>query len=222
MSQLQIETISLGELDTNCYLAWCEETKEALIIDPADAGESIADQVLALQLQPSAILLTHAHFDHVLGLLATQLSFDVPAYLHEADTFLLKEAQKSAEYWLKHPVDPVPEATFGLYDGAVIKVGQCQVSVVHTPGHTPGSCAFLWQQTQPPGPSNFSFTEPSALFVGDVIFENGIGSTDHRYSSKKELFSSIQKLRQLGPLRVYPGHGPSFLSQDNSLLQRSS
>lgn len=222
MSQLQIETLSLGELDTNCYIAWCDETRRAVIIDPADAGESIAEQVLALQLEPTAILLTHAHFDHVLGLLATQLSFDIPVYLHPADTFLLEGAQKSAEHWLKHAVDPVPPATFDLTDGSTLKVGHTQLSVVHTPGHTPGSCSFYWQNSKKSDSEKFTFAEPSVAFVGDLIFKDGIGSTDHRYSQKNDLFKSIQKIRDLGSTRIYSGHGESFLSADNSLLAASS
>lgn len=222
MSKLQIETMSLGELDTNCYLAWCDETKLCVIIDPADAGESIAEQILHLQLQPTAVLLTHAHFDHVLGTLAVQLSFDIPVFLHSADNKLLAGAQKSAEHWLKHTVDPVPPATFELHDGSVIKVGHTQLEVIHTPGHTPGSCTFFWRQTQTSSAQDFVFAEPSAAFVGDLIFQNGVGRTDHGYSNKNALFKSIQRIRELGPARIYAGHGESFFSQDNSLLQKGS
>lgn len=209
MSKLQVETITLGELDTNCYIAWCDETKQAVIIDPADAGESIAEQILALQLQPAAILLTHAHFDHVLGTLALQLSFDLPVYLHPADNFLLEGAQKSAEYWLKHSVDPVPPATKALSEGTIISFGECSLQIIHTPGHTPGSCSFYWQTAN----------EPPILFVGDVIFKEGIGRTDHKYSKKNDLFKSIEKILSLGSTRIYSGHGETFMSEDSSLLQ---
>jgi glyoxylase-like metal-dependent hydrolase (beta-lactamase superfamily II) len=221
MSKLQIETLSLGELDTNCYIAWCDDTKEAVIIDPADAGESIAEQVLALQLHPTAILLTHAHFDHVLGALAVQLSFDIRLYLHPADNTLLSNAQKSAEYWLKHAVDPVPPATHQLNEGDIITVGECELLVIHTPGHTPGSCSFYYKNTSLSNRDDFTFSEPSAVFVGDVIFKDGIGRTDHSYSKKKDLYTSIQKIKDLGSVRVYSGHGESFMSEDNSLLTGS-
>lgn len=219
MSKLQIETLTLGELDANCYIAWCEETLQAVIIDPADAGESIAERIVALQLEPRAILLTHAHFDHVLGTLALQLSFDIPVYLNNADNFLLEGAQKSAEHWLKHTVDPVPPANYSLDENQIITVGNCELQVLQTPGHTPGSCSFFWESTQKSDRLSFTFAEPSALFVGDLIFQNGIGSTDHRYSKKNDLFTSIQKIRDLGQTRVYAGHGEAFFSEDNSLLK---
>lgn len=222
MAKLQIESLTLGELDTNCYIAWCNETLQAVIIDPADAGESIADRVVSLQLEPKAILLTHAHFDHVLGTLALQLSFDIPVYLNSADAFLLEGAQKSAEHWLKHTVDPVPPANFSLQENQIITVGNCELQTIQTPGHTPGSCSFFWKSNEKSDSRDFSFAQPSALFVGDVIFQNGIGSTDHKYSKKSDLFKSIQKIRDLGHLRIFPGHGEAFLSEDNSLLRTTN
>lgn len=220
MSQLHVELITLGELDTNCYLAWCDDTQETVIIDPADAGETIAEQILALQLKPTAILLTHGHFDHVLGTLSTQLSFDIPVYLHPADNTLLAKAQKSAEYWLKHSVDPIPPATHTLTDGQHIAVGHCLLQVIHTPGHTPGSCSFYWKpDSSLPDREHFRFSELPILFSGDSVFKDGIGSTNHAYSSKNDLFKSLQKIKSLGSTRIYSGHGEAFISDDNSLLQ---
>lgn len=223
MSELQVETLKLGELDTNCYIAWCTGTKQAVIIDPADAGETITEQILALQLQPSAILLTHAHFDHVLGTLATQLSFDIPVYLHPEDTFLLERAQSSAEHWLKHSVDPVPPPTHQLHDGQVVSFGNCSLQVIHTPGHTPGSCSFFFSPTNGlPDTEQFKFSEIPILFSGDLIFKEGIGSTNHKYSNKNKLFKSLQKIKDLRSIRIYSGHGEPFMSDDNSLLKRYS
>ncbi|PIR61395.1 MAG: hypothetical protein COY81_04415 [Candidatus Pacebacteria bacterium CG_4_10_14_0_8_um_filter_43_12] len=219
MSAIEITSLTLGELDTNCYLVGCTTTRQAIIIDPADAGEAIVDQVLALQLKPAAILLTHAHFDHVLGSLAVQLSFDIPIYIHPADNKLLAKTQASAEHWLKHPVDPVPSANLRLTDGQIIQFGQTSVRVLHTPGHTPGSCSFLYRaQNSPEAKEHFQFSEDSILFDGDVLFKDAIGSTQHQYSSKKDLYQSLQKIRELGQLRIFPGHGEAFNSSDQPLL----
>lgn len=219
MSNLGLQSMVVGELQTNCYLLWCENTREAVIIDPGDAGESIAEQILTLQLQPQAILLTHAHFDHVLGSLALQMSFDIPIYLHHADTELLKNAHNSAEHWLKHQVDPVPEANFPLEHNQEITFGECSVRVLHTPGHTPGSCSFLYQpDSTPDTEEQFKFTELPYLFDGDVIFKDGIGETKHSYSNKKEMFASLRAIKDLGVVRIFPGHGESFVSSDQEVL----
>lgn len=219
MSRLGLESFVLGEMDTNCYLLWCEDTREAVIIDPADAGESIAEEVLARQLQPVAIVLTHGHFDHVLGSLALQLSFDIPIYLHPDDNFLLAKAQSSAEYWLKHPVDPVPEANLALADQQVIEFGNCALKVIHTPGHTPGSCCLMYAPEATVNDNEqFVFSEMPYLFDGDVIFKEGIGRTDFQYSKKNQLYKSFQIIKNLGVVRIFPGHGESFVSSDQEIL----
>ena len=219
MKNFGMQALVLGELDTNCYLLWCEETRQAVIVDPADAGESIAEELLVRKLAPTAILLTHGHFDHLLGSLSLQLSFDIPIYVHAEDTFLMANAQKSAEHWLKHPVDPVPTANFALEENQEISFGNCSVRVLHTPGHTPGSCSFLYlPESAPDTDEQFIFSEMPYLFDGDVIFKEGIGSTSHRYSNRKQLYSSFQKIKDLGVIRIFPGHGESFVSSDQEML----
>jgi glyoxylase-like metal-dependent hydrolase (beta-lactamase superfamily II) len=213
-NKLQIETLTLGELDTNCYLVWCPWSLEAIIVDPSDSGTDIIDAVLYRQLHPTAIILTHGHFDHVLGLLEVQLAFDIPSFLHPDDNFLLKKASQSAEYWLKHAVDPVPPATNTLSDGQILQIGECSLRVLHTPGHTPGSVC-LTDDLEPKNTEttehNFDSKEP-ILISGDLIFKDGIGRTDFGYSRPMQLHSSIKKLKsQLSSgTRCYPGHGESF------------
>lgn len=194
---LQIKTLTLGALDTNCYLVWDENTMQALIIDPADDGTTINDQILNLQLQPQAIVLTHGHFDHVLGSLEVKTAWDVPILMHKADKELLSKANSSALHWTGSSGDPVPPADDYLEDGQKISVGQYQFTIVHTPGHTPGQIAFYNDQL---------------IFVGDTIFKEGVGRTDFSYSSSKQLWQSIEKIRSLGSKLVYPGHGDIFFN----------
>lgn len=213
MSSIGIKPLTLGELDTNCYLVWCESTRECVIIDPADAGEAIVEEILSEQLKPTAILLTHGHFDHVLGSLTLKLSFDLPMYLHPADGFLLEQAQQSAEHWLKHPVDPVPFADKDLSNGQTLQFGNVSLKVMHTPGHTPGSCTFFWQsRNKQADKEHFLFAESNILFCGDLIFANGVGRTDFRYSKKNELWRSIEMLRsEYKGSQCLAGHGESFI-----------
>ena len=105
---MEIKTLILGPLQTNCYLAWCKETLEAIIIDPADEADFITQEILNLKLKPKYIVLTHGHFDHVLGVLETKLNFNIPILLHQKDLSLYKKTKESAQYWLQRKVDPTP------------------------------------------------------------------------------------------------------------------
>lgn len=196
-NNLQVTTLTLGQLETNCYLVWCKKTQECVIIDPADSGDFITQTILDLQLQPLCIIFTHAHFDHVLGSLELRLNFDIPIFMHKNDTQLLKNAKKNAEYWLKRTVDPVPATTNPISEGAILEVGTSKLRVIQTPGHTPGSVSLFADEPQP------------LLFTGDTLFKAGVGRTDFEYSSPKDLRSSIQKLFSSLPLETicYPGHG---------------
>lgn len=202
-----IEIFSVGELATNCYVVSCPETLEAVIIDPGDAADGVSEYCVAEKLNVQAILLTHGHFDHCLGLLELTLNFSCMSLLHEKDLFLIKDAQKRAEFWLKHPVDPVPLPTHLFSGPKQIPIGLFSVLVIETPGHTPGSVCYLVQDS--------STHTPLALFSGDTLFADSIGRTDLSYSNKRHLQTSLEKLRSLPDLTsLYPGHGqPTFLSQ---------
>jgi hydroxyacylglutathione hydrolase len=195
-----IERLNLGELSTNCYVCWCPDTLEAVIIDPADSGETITNAILERQLTPTAILLTHGHFDHVLALLELKLNFDPHTFLHALDFPLIKNAQKSAEHWLKRSVDPIPLPSNQLEAGSVFHFGHCVLSVIETPGHTPGSVCFV-SETAP---------DDVIIFTGDTLFKSGVGRTDFSYSSTTQLEKSLSHLCEYPDMaRCYPGHGES-------------
>lgn len=213
-----VTRLTLGEMSTNCYIVSCSSSGETVIIDPADTGEVIAEEITRSGLTPTAIWLTHAHFDHVLGLLPLVLAFDLPVYLHPDDQFLLDRAQQSAEHWLGHSVDPVPNLTQPIEPGTALSFGKYSFDVYHTPGHTPGSCSFHWQpaetETRPSKNEQFKYSISPLLFVGDVIFEEGIGRTDFRYSDPAALEASITLLRQKADMSfTHAGHGETFFMQ---------
>lgn len=192
----KIVSLSLGQLETNCYIVYCPNTLEAVIIDPADEGDVISQKVLELNLKPLSILLTHGHFDHVLGCLEIMLNFNIQPIIHVDDIEIIKKAQKSAQYWLKIPVDPIPIPTIYMKDGDTFEFGNCQLRVIETPGHTPGSVAF------------FSTGPSPILFTGDTLFQAGIGRTDHTYSSPLGLRKSLEILYALPAQTLcYCGHG---------------
>lgn len=205
MSSLAIKPLTLGDLQTNCYLVWCTRTFEAIVIDPADDGGFITDQILENQLQVKAIVLTHGHFDHVLGLLELKLNFPVPILIHEADQFLLQNAVNSALHWLKREVDPVPMADDFLHEGDVVQFGQESLTVMETPGHTPGSISL--------------FNE-DVVFSGDTMFKGSVGRTDFKYASPIKLNESLHRLMTLpDTLTVLPGHGePTTIAAEKITL----
>lgn len=192
---LEVMTLPLGALNTNCYILSIPSSGKAVVIDPADSGDFIAEQLVQNELQLEAILLTHAHFDHVLGLLELWLAMgEPPIYLHPEDRFLLKQAQKSAQYWLKRRVDPVPMATARYTEGDLLTLGEHQISVHHTPGHTPGSVSLYLPQIK-------------LLFSGDTLFQGTIGRTDFAYSQHADMQASLKKLGQFpDDVLVLPGH----------------
>jgi len=194
---MEIKTLSVGQLQANCYLIWDKLSSECFIIDPGDDADFISSQVLELKLKPKAILLTHGHYDHCLACLELKLNFPVPIYLNPKDNFLYQNATKSASRWsttqaLKQPPTlPFPKE---------LKLGDDSIKVIPIPGHTPGSVCF--------------YSSPH-LFVGDTIFENGVGRTDFSYSSSIDLKKSIKHIYTFpDETLIYPGHEntPIFLS----------
>lgn len=207
---MQITTLVVGSLQTNCYLVTDEETQKTLIIDPGDEADFITTTILENKLVPQAILLTHGHYDHCLGVLELKLNFQIPIYLHPADLFLYQNAHQSAQHW--SPVGVVPRGRpqnppvdHFISDNQILPFGNSSLQVIHTPGHTPGSCCFLVSNVKS------KIHNVKYLFTGDTLFATGIGSTDHKYSSKPDLQKSLHKLKSTfddpqTTIYIYPGH----------------
>lgn len=204
---MKIEALCLGELETNCYVAWDPSAGsgqgEAVIIDPGFDGGFISEKILAWGLRPLYIVLTHGHFDHVLGCLELKLNFRMPILIHKADEKLYLDAPKSAKHWLGREADPVPKIDGYIKEGEEVVFGSLKLKVLETPGHTPGSIC-LYDRT-------------NILFSGDTLFKNGVGRTDFKYSRPLKMAESLERLRRLpvGCL-VYPGHGEATTINDES------
>jgi len=191
---MEIETLTVGQLDTNCYLAWCPKTQEAVIIDPADEGNYISEKILQKNLKPKAIIATHGHFDHVLAITELKLAFNIPFYMNKKDQSFLDRIEKTTEYFAHFRSDPPPKVDVFLKDKDTVSFGRQKLQVIETPGHTPGG---------------ISLYSKGVLFSGDTLFAKGVGRTDFSYSSSNDLKKSIKKLLKLPPkTKVYPGHGP--------------
>lgn len=197
----------LGPLATNCYLVWEETSRKALVIDPADDGEFIASELAAQQLIPQGILLTHGHFDHVLGALAVKLIYQVPIMASGKDEFLLNKGAQSATYWLKQKIEMPPlKIDVDLNQKEILEIGESQIHIFKIPGHTPGSIGFYWPKEK-------------LLFSGDTLFYHSIGRTDLSYSSKDDLELSLDKILDLpSETIVLPGHGePTTIGEEKRL-----
>lgn len=196
---IKVVTLTVGELATNCYLAICEQTNQCLIIDPADDANYISEKIISLNLEPCSIVATHGHFDHVLAASELQMAFEIPFLIHRKDEPLLKKMSRSASWWLKRELVELPPKIGGyIKEDSIVHFGESKLRVAHTPGHTPGG-VILYNK------------ENKISFVGDLIFENGVGRTDFSYSNQRHLEKSLEKVQEKIPgFLVYPGHGNCF------------
>ncbi len=192
---MQVKTFTVGQLFTNCYLVTCPRTQHTAVIDPGDEAYRILSAARAAQLKITHILLTHAHFDHMGAANALVEATSAPILLHPEDNLLFDVGGGAMLFGFPPP--DVPNRVESLGEGQKILVGEVTLQVMHTPGHSPGSVCFY-------------ATEHQAIFVGDVLFADGIGRTDLPGGDYATLMRSIQRLMNLpDETAVYPGHGPA-------------
>jgi glyoxylase-like metal-dependent hydrolase (beta-lactamase superfamily II) len=194
---LLVKTITVGPFSGNCYLLGCEETREGLLVDPGDEGNRILDAIKASGLTFSGILLTHAHLDHIGAVAEIKKVLGLPIYLHPDDVPLYKTLPDQGKAFGFRYAPPPPVDRL-LQEGETIKLGDYSLSVIHTPGHTPGGVCYYADKT-------------GILFSGDTLFAGSIGRTDLPGGNHTTLLLSITaKLLALeDSIRVYSGHGPS-------------
>lgn len=195
---MQVESITVGLLHANCYVLGCETTQAGIIIDPGDDPRAILRAVQKLDLQIEKILLTHAHFDHVLALDTVREVTGAPAYLHRDELPNLRETPERVELWLDWEMDPIEDPDFYLEPGDVIEFGEERLEVRFTPGHAPGHVAFVHHAGR-------------QVFAGDTLFNGSIGRFDLPGADGPTLLHSIreQLLSLPDDYTVYPGHGPA-------------
>ncbi|WP_053957021.1 MBL fold metallo-hydrolase [Inediibacterium massiliense] len=190
-----IHKIEAGIYAVNCYILACEETKKACIIDPGGDGEKILKYINDNDLKPQFILLTHAHGDHIGGIPAIKEKIDLPVYLHEEDEDLFSDANKNLSSMMSGPTVEMKADQY-LKDQDTIKLGNLNLHIMHTPGHTRGGISIYVE---------------NVVFTGDTLFAGSIGRTDFEGGSFEAIIHSIKsKLLNLGDqVKVFPGHGPS-------------
>lgn len=194
MSDYRMYSMQLGMVQTNCYLVWNDDTREAFVVDPADRADMIAMKLRQKDLILKAILLTHGHFDHMMAVPDLKRMFDVPVYAGEAERPVLLDASANlSEGWGGLAVEF--EADHYLKDGELLHIAGFDITVIATPGHTIGGvCYYLKEEGQ--------------LFAGDTLFRGSYGRTDLETGNTLSLMKSIrEKVLVLPPeTYVYPGH----------------
>lgn len=191
---IKIKQFIAGQLENNMYLVMDEDTKKAVLIDATELIPEITDTVKQLGADVQYILLTHGHFDHIMGLNALKKELNAEALICKDDLVISDNINEFTRLFnWPDSVPPVYEKY--IKDGDIIPVGNMNIKVIHTPGHTEGGVCYLIEDN---------------LFSGDTLFRGSVGRTDLFGGNFSKLSDSIKnKLFKLDTdIKVFPGHGP--------------
>ena len=196
MSEIKIGRMVLSMCQTNCYFLYREDTKECILIDPADQGQQIYNALTKNGFTIQAILLTHGHFDHIWGLNEVRKLSGVSAYAYEQEKELLNSEKLNVSKGAGRPY--TVEADVYLKDGEELTVAGMNCKCIATPGHTAGSCCYY-------------FEDAGILVSGDTLFQESVGRTDLPTGNMRTLVNSVKEKLFVLPdgTKVYPGHGDS-------------
>ncbi|MGQ9919919.1 MAG: MBL fold metallo-hydrolase [Desulfobacca sp.] len=191
------KVLSVGMLESNCYILGDEDSREAVVIDPGGDSPDILAVLQKENLRLKTIINTHGHFDHVGANQALVEATGAPIAIHAADAPMLSQPSAEALFFTGGRLQP-SQASILLAEGDVVEFGPYQLKVLHTPGHTLGGICLVLQH------------EP-IVYVGDTLFAGSIGRTDFPGGSFADLIQSVKnKIFPLGDhYLVLPGHGPA-------------
>ena len=189
------EIVETGPLQVNCQILGMKSTGEALLIDPGGDAAQLMQRLAFHDLRLTHIINTHAHFDHIGAVAELQEATNCQFWLHEADHPLVENAPHHAASW-GLPFGPIPTIHHTLNDNETVEAAGIKLTVIHTPGHSPGGVCLHWTE---------------GMAVGDTLFSGSIGRTDLPGGNHAHLIHSIKsRLLPLGENVVcHPGHGPS-------------
>ncbi len=189
-----LESFPSGVIETNVVIFACPQTKEAAIVDaPQDCLDSVKKFLENHSLNVKMILFTHSHWDHIADAAAMKKAFSAPIYIHREDVSNL-EHPGSDKLPLYFPIEGVAPDHF-LQEGEKLSLGNLEIEVIHTPGHTPGSVCFY-------------IPKEAILISGDTLFQGTMGRLDLPTGRPRLMGASLKKLAKLPKTtKVYPGHG---------------
>ncbi len=181
--------VPVGSLQANCWLVW-DETHTAAVIDPGDEAPRLLRLLAERQLTLGAILLTHAHFDHIMAVPALREQTKAPLLIHREEAETLGNARRNLTPYGGTSLELTADRL--LSDGETVTVGNMTFTVLHTPGHTPGGCCYRVEDR---------------LFTGDTLFAGSMGRTDFPGGNSAQLSDSLRRLSVLEDhIQVLPGH----------------
>lgn len=194
MSELEIVTIPNGQFVQNCFLLGDPDRGEAVVVDPGEEWERILAELDRRGWRTTAIWLTHAHLDHVLGLAEVRKATGAPVWLHPAERPVYDGLPQQG-LWFGLRLAPLPPPDEAFREGETVRVGRHEFKVLFTPGHSPGSVSLVGE---------------GVVIAGDVLFAGSIGRTDLPGGDHSTLIASIRRelLTLPNATRVLSGHGP--------------
>ena len=200
-----LESMLVGPIMSNCFIVGDEKTAEGAIIDPGAEPEKILQKAGETGLNIQCIIATHGHFDHTAAVQKVKGALGCPFLLHRDDLFFVKDSKEAARRW-GFEIDQVPDPDRFMEEGEFIRLGELELEVLYTPGHSPGGISLY-------------VAKENVLFAGDTLFYRSIGRTDLRQGSMEDLTRSIQeKLYSLpDDTVVYTGHGrPTTIGEEKT------
>ena len=191
-----VEMLVTGMFQENCYIAGCEESKKALIVDPGDDAEDILAALDRLGLTAELIVITHEHLDHIGAITPVREATKASLAMHRLAFAGVAQQLGASRAWLGQPPLAVAEPDIYLEDGQELSVGRLSFKAIYCPGHAPGHMIYYGE---------------GALFGGDVLFNMGIGRFDQPGGDGRLLLRNIQEkvLTLPDETIIYPGHGPA-------------
>ncbi|NKZ31590.1 MBL fold metallo-hydrolase [Ureibacillus thermosphaericus] len=193
---LDVKTLSVGPVQANCYIV-SNQSKECIIFDPGEEGNRIISTIQSQQLKPLAIFLTHAHFDHIGAVDELRQAFHIPVYIHkEEEDWLMDPNKNGSGKYVDLQTYRLQPADYIIEKEQTFVVGGMKFHAVFTPGHSPGSISYI-------------FEDDGFAIVGDTLFQGSIGRTDLIGGSLEVLLKSIHEKLLVLPddFIIYPGHG---------------
>lgn len=194
MGDICIGRMVLGMVETNCYFIYDDETKEAIVVDPAKKG--IYATLAANGIKVSGIILTHGHFDHIMGVHELVRESGAKLYALDAEDALCRNADLNASAQIRKPYTVEPDVL--VSDNDTITIAGIELNVVATPGHTAGSCCYY-------------VPAKKWLISGDTLFRGSVGRSDLPTGNEEQIMNSVHMLidKYDDDVKVYPGHGDS-------------